>query len=199
MQKYPLEWPVGYPRTTRPSRSAFKNPTLGKTIDNILQEIKRLTGRWKTGIVISTNIPLKNDGLPRADYMRSVISDRGAAVYFKRGEAEVVICCDKWDTVESNLHAIYKSIEALRSVERWGVSDFIERAFTGFKALHSSPPAKPWFEVMEFKFPSPTIEHHKSRYRALARKLHPDSPGGSLEKFQELQAAYEEGNRYFGV
>ncbi|KEG15082.1 putative chaperone protein DNAj [Trypanosoma grayi] len=35
-------------------------------------------------------------------------------------------------------------------------------------------------------------EEIKKSYRVLARKHHPDAPGGSHEKFQEIQAAYEQ-------
>lgn len=35
-------------------------------------------------------------------------------------------------------------------------------------------------------------EEIKKGYRMMARKYHPDAPGGSHEKFQEIQAAYEQ-------
>ncbi|ORC92621.1 putative chaperone protein DNAj [Trypanosoma theileri] len=37
-----------------------------------------------------------------------------------------------------------------------------------------------------------TKEEIKKAYRVLARKHHPDAPGGSHERFQEIQAAYEQ-------
>lgn len=37
-----------------------------------------------------------------------------------------------------------------------------------------------------------TKEEIKKAYRVLARKHHPDAPGGSHEKFQEIQEAYEQ-------
>ncbi len=34
-----------------------------------------------------------------------------------------------------NIQAIRKTIEAMRGLERWGVSDMLQRTFSGFKAL----------------------------------------------------------------
>lgn len=202
-QKFPLDWPVGYARTKKPRRSKFVNPTLGKTVGNIIEEIVRLNNnghvsriKIKDNIFISTNIPLRNDGMPRADYYRSNVEDKGVAVYFKKGDQDVVLCCDKWDSVEQNLHAIYKTIEAIRSVERWGVSDFIEKSFAGFTAL---PAAEPWYSVLGFGRHPSNFAQVQPVYRHLVKQCHPDADGGSTEKFQRLQQAYEEAKRYFGV
>lgn len=35
---YPLQWPVGKPRTSYPKRSAFKAATLGRTRDELMAE-----------------------------------------------------------------------------------------------------------------------------------------------------------------
>lgn len=40
--------------------------------------------------------------------------------------------------------------------------------------------------------PGATKEEVKKAYRVLARKHHPDAPGGSHEKFQEIQSAYDQ-------
>jgi hypothetical protein len=139
--------------------------------------------------------------------MRSHISDKGVAVYFKKGDADVVLCCDKWDTVESNLHAIYLTIEALRAVDRWGVSDFLSRSFTGFKALPAAGATnkRDWWIVFFMDVRPPSVNGERpfwrakidADYRRLAKQYHPDKPGGDLQKFQELNAAYEEAKDYF--
>ncbi len=203
-QKYPLEWPTGYPRTDRPSRSQFKNPTLAASVSNILDEVGRITRdryhRNKDNIVISANVPLRIDGYPRADYLRSQIKDKGVAVYFKLDKNDVVMCCDKYDTIESNMHAIYKSIEALRSIDRWGVSDFINRSFTGFKALpQPTKTGEDWFTVLDFVRPPASFHPHVTEhYRQLAKERHPDG-GGTAELFQALSDAYDEAKKYYGV
>lgn len=200
-QSYPLSWPVGYPRTIRPERSRFKNPTLSASVKSIIDEVFRITNdkyrRNKDNVIISSNVPLRIDGYPRADYQRSVIKDRGVAVYFKHKDNEVVMCCDKYDTIESNMHAIYKSIEALRSIERWGVSDFINRSFAGFKALPQSTKEMSWWEVLGFTGIPDHVSSPLRHYRQLAKEFHPDN-GGSHEKMTELNKAFEEAKKHYG-
>lgn len=201
-QKYPLDWPVGYPRTDKPQRSAFKNPTLGNSVQNILEEVNRLNGwnsRYSTkhvDCVISSNVPLRDDGMPRADYLRSSLykNDKGVAVYFKHNKTDIVICCDRWDTVESNMHAIYKTIEAMRSIDRWGVSDFIQRSFTGFKAL----PSFEWWKSLEFSERPTYYDDVVARYRQLAKIYHPDMSTGSADKMHVINFALQEAKKYFG-
>jgi hypothetical protein len=199
-QKFPLEWPVGYPRTTNRERSKFKNPTLDRTVKNIVAEIGRLIGdRWGRNnefITISSNVPLRIDGYPRADYLRSNITDRGVAVYFKHDGNDVVMCCDKYDTIESNMHAIYKSIEALRSIDRWGVSDFMKRSFTGFKALPEQNDVTPWYKVLCFKNAPSDFKTVRDQYLQLVKLSHPDA-GGSTQKTQELNEAYQQAKNYY--
>lgn len=205
-QRYPLQWPVGYPRTQRPARSLFKNPTLGIAVLQVIHEINRLNGKVFNGsyahidTVISSNVPLRNDGLPRADYMRSQITDKGVAVYFKYNDKDIVMCCDKWDTVESNMRAIALSIESLRAIERWGVSDFITRSFTGFKALPAAPgSARSWYDVMGFTEPPRGFDHVLAHYKKMRIDLHPDKPGGSKEAFQDMLNAFEEAKKFYNV
>jgi len=205
-QKYPLDWPVGYPRTQSPQRSRFENPTLDKSVKNLVDEVSRLLygrvhSRADVDVVISSNIPLRNDGFPRADYMKSAIKDKGVAVYFKKEDTDIVICCDKWDTVESNMHAVYKTIEAMRSIERWGVSDFIQRSFTGFKALPAGPEPRKWWEVFDLaSCPDATLSSKNIvdlKYKSLVKIRHPDRQNGNSELFHELQEAYKKANLYF--
>ena len=204
-QKYPLEWPVGYPRTSSPKRSSFKNPTLGRSVQNIINEVNRLQNgsasyRRQPEVVISTNVPLRNDGFPRADYMKSIIHDKGVAVYFKKDDDQVVLCCDQYNTVESNLHAVYKSIEALRAIDRWGVSDFLKRSFSGFKALPESTTTNKWWVVLGFpEYSKPgSFASAETNYKLIRKKAHPDT-GGTDAAFTELNTAFEQCKKYFGM
>ncbi len=47
------------------------------------------------------------------------------------------MACDKWDRIEHNIWASYLSIEAIRGLDRWGGSEFLDGLFSGFKALPS--------------------------------------------------------------
>lgn len=130
--RFPLYWPAGWPRVARPIPSAFdKSRTVYQTIGFLLGELRR-AGVSPQSIRISSNVPLRLDGLPRSEKRQP--DDRGAAVYcLRRGEA-LVFACDKWDRVECNLYAIAKDVEAIRARLRWGVVS-LEQALKGNQAL----------------------------------------------------------------
>src|SRR5262245_54177038 len=65
----------------------------------------------------------------------------GSAVYFTHKGRQMCFACDRWDKMEDNLHAVSKTIEALRGIERWGTGEMVQQAFTGFVAL---PGNSPW-------------------------------------------------------
>ena len=104
------------------------------------------------------------------------------------------MCCDKYEKVYENIYALAKGIEALRGMERWGVNDFIERAFTGFTALPPSmivPYKKPWWDVLGINKGS-NEQQIKEAYHRKAQDTHPDK-GGTHDMFVEVGIAYEEG------
>lgn len=184
IEAFPLQWPLGFPRTKHQQPARFDTSFAGAR-DAIVDEIKRFGGR---NVVISTDIPLRNDGLPYASY--KIPKDCGVAVYFDFEKESVVFACDKWNRVEDNMQAIRKTIEAMRGLDRWGVSDMLKRAFTGFKALPEQPAGRKWWEVLGVeKDASP--ESIKTAYRVLLHHTHPDK-GGTAERFLEVQKAYRE-------
>lgn len=203
-EKYPLQWPLGFPRLNCRKRSRFGNPTFGKARDTIFHELKlMLSWEESKSIILSTNIPLKNDGFPYANFKQP--ADKGVAVYFKFKKKDIVLCCDCWDTIEHNLWAVAKTLEAMRGIERWGVSDFLEHSFQGFTALPPSPtevPKKEWWIIFRYAQRPSTASWDwagvEAQYKSLAKLYHPDTKTGSTELFQSLQAAYSEAKKYFG-
>lgn len=188
MDAFPLSWPVGYARTANPQRARFKT-TFGAARDGLIAEIKRLGGKE---IILSTNIPIKRDGLPYATFAK--VKDPGVAVYFTYEGQQRVFACDKWQDVEDNVHAIRLTIDAIRGLDRWGVSEMLNRVFTGFKALPESVDAKTWFQILECD-PRPTMFELKRAYLAKAKTSHPDR-GGSAQAFQEINEAYNQGLQF---
>ena len=180
---YPLKYPEGWKRNTAPRGSAFKRS--GREAMQFLEgELGRMLG--VTHVVISTNVPLSAEGKMRLD--REPI-DGGVAVYFQRHGKATVIACDEFDFVRDNMTAIAKTIEAFRGIERWGASDMLERAFSGFTALSAG---KGWREVLAFDpNHNPTESQVKLQFSYLAKKRHPDV-GGSTEAFQELVQARDQ-------
>lgn len=88
--------------------------------DELVWEIERLGGR---ATIISSNIPLRQDGLPYASAKEP--DEPGVAVYFSYRDAPRCFACDQWDRVRDNLQATRKTIEALRGIARWGSGDMI--------------------------------------------------------------------------
>lgn len=180
IEAYPLQWPAGRPRITSPRRSSFRT-THETACKFVLGEIRRLGGSLP---VISTNIPLRKDGLPYAQYRTP--DDRGVAVYFTYRGQQMCFACDKWDIIHHNVYSIGKTIEALRGIERWGTGEMVQQAFTGFVALPSN---SPW-EVLGVK-PGASRAEVESAYREKARQAHPDA-GGSHDQMSRLNAARDE-------
>jgi len=178
---FPLQWPSGWKRTKYPSASRFKIGT-DKAHRLVEAEVQRMDG---TAIVISSNAPLRADGKMRMD--RDPL-DAGVAVYFTRNGKQVVFACDRFDTIRENLTAIGKTIDSLRGIERWGASDMMERAFSGFKALGTGT-QRPWGEVLDLDEATATIPQIEAQFKRLARTRHPDMRGGSQAEFQELSDA----------
>jgi DnaJ-domain-containing protein 1 len=102
----------------------------------------------------------------------------------------MALACDIYTTVEDNLWALYRTLAALRQIERDGSPSLINRAFKGFAAL-PDPNAKKWFEILNVP---ETAGHEtiKLAYFNLARKYHPDNKEtGNAELFRQVQSAYE--------
>lgn len=190
---YPLHWPAGYKRTPTSSRTWSRfDQTYDKAQRFLHEELGRLRAK---DIIVSTNLRVRRDGMLYADELNRKIDDPGVAIYFKYKGKDVSMCCDKYNKVWENIYALGKGIEALRGMERWGVSEFLERMFTGFTALSEQSSALKWWEVLELERPTRDIEIIRDSYLFLAKQRHPDK-GGTTAAFQELQEAYMQAMDY---
>jgi hypothetical protein len=183
-EAFPLSWPTGWKRTKPNSRikSPFK-ASFASSRDKLLNELKLLNAEK---VVLSSNITLRRDGLPYANAPEP--PDPGAAVYFELKQKPMCLACDQYRLVRENIMAIAKTVEALRGIERWGASDMMERAFTGFLALPEKA-STPWREVLELGGDrSLTREIIETQAKKLLRAHHPDR-GGDVDKFQQIIAA----------
>jgi hypothetical protein len=186
-EAHPLSWPPTVPRSKTTRTSRFVAPTIAGGLKEIREELRRMGA---TKVVISSNIPLRQtDGQPVSRAFN--LDDHGVAVYWQmyRGKQLVPYClpCDRWRTVAENLHAIAKTVKALRDVERWGAIQVVQ-AFEGFKALPSGDPIvtpPPWRETLGGNWPtrpdgSPLPNEEllgvvRGRFRALMKTVHPNS------------------------
>lgn len=188
-EAYPLQYPNGWLRTSNPQRSRFGSwndkPSIHEGSQKIVYEMRLFGGK---NLIISSNLRLKKDGLPYSNQKQP--EDTGVAVYFTWEDEQKVIACDSFDKVGCNLWAIAKTIEAMRGIDRWGCSEIITKAFTGFTALPESTNGSMWWQVLGIS-ENADQGQKKEAYRRLAKKYHPDIIGNDSE-FKRINAAYEQ-------
>lgn len=201
---YPLHWPHGRPRKTTRKRAAFskkvsdgnwqrtKELSVSDAIGRLQYEIDRIGAR---NCVISTNLLLRLDGLPRSGQPEP--QDPGVALYFQLVGQPHCMPCDTYDRVADNIAAIAKHIEATRAIHRFGVAS-IREMFTGFQALPPPENKKPWREVLGIGFGSVREHEIEMAYRKLAKSRHPDATGGSHDAMAELNEARDAAWREIG-
>lgn len=183
-RRYPLHWPEGWPRTQAWKRkdAPFK-VTPAQARDEMLRELGLLGAR---DIQISSDQRLNRDGsLSAARYQ---LIDPGVAIYFRRKGVDVVLACDQYDNIHDNIRAIGKTVEALRGIERWGASDMLDRAFTGFTAI-AAP--EQWWEVLGVTSAASSAEIDAA-WREKMKAAHPDKPGGSDAAAARLNQARDD-------
>lgn len=180
MEVYPLHWPPTFCRTKKPENSRFGDCTIARGKKEIFRELGRMNAR---DIIISTNLKLKLDGFPYSNQKQP--EDRGVAVYFKLKGKPQCIPCDRWTTVEDNMRAIAKTVDALRGIGRWGAEQMVDAAFTGFKALPAWK--REWWEVLGVPV-NANFDQADRAYKKLAMEHHPDQ-GGDPVKMAEINEA----------
>lgn len=188
LEAYPLTWPEGRPRTKN-RRAAKFEVSLGQARDELQRSLANLGARQ---IVVSSNAKVRRDGLIAADATEP--ADPGVAVYFDRRVAgewkPFVIACDSFAKLRWNVRAIGLTVEALRAIARYGASEMLEQAFTGFLAL---PPARaadaPWWVTLGVREDSPR-DTIREAYRMLAMQHHPDR-GGDDAAMAAINRAFE--------
>jgi hypothetical protein len=186
-ESYPLAWPLGWPRSRHAAPARFGAWSLYKARSALQHEL-RLLGA--TGVVLSSNLPLRQDGLPYSNVTEP--RDHGVAVYFRiKGEPRV-LATDKWNKCAHNFVALAKHVEAMRGQLRWGVGS-LERAFGGYKALPEMGSKKPWWKILGVSEGASLGQIDDAR-RELLRRHHPDV-GGDGNLAAEINAAHAEGRR----
>lgn len=158
-----------------------------------IEESLRKMGCDLEFLVISSNIPVNDIGIPHS-WAVCDSEDTGAAIYWiDKAGRPMALACDTYDTVVGNLKGIYHTLEALRTIERHGSSQLLERAFDGFAQL-----PKPWFITLGFDAPPGDIFEAKKAYRTLISSNHPDL-GGSPDLAYELNNAMEDAASYYAA
>lgn len=209
---YPLSWPDGWPRTpvqqrkrakfSRSERKYSSAPGGGSWVthkqlsvadatERVLQELDRL-GVAVGNEIMSTNLLLRLDGYPRSNQAEP--SDPGVAVYWQgRGESDrKVMAIDLYDRVADNLAAIAATLEAMRSIERHGGAQILDRAFQGFLALPApGTTSLGWRDVLGVGTEETSLAAARRAFRARAKQCHPDF-GGRHDDMVNLNIAMKQ-------
>lgn len=202
-KSFPLAWPDGWRRTDEDKRKQHAN--FGTMFSRDRDSILRRLNKRGANAVITSDLPLRNDGLPYAD---ARCADPGIAVYWYEFDhapggnwKERVLACDYWRSITQNIRAVSLTVEAICGIERWGCTEIVERAFAGFAALPAAGETsrrRTWREIFNMDNEVMTaIERDeqlvivKSRFRKAMSENHPDK-GGGLEAAAELNIAMEQ-------
>ncbi len=185
-EAHPLHWPAGWPRAKR-RRDALYKVSFARARDELLNELRLMSAR---GVVLSSNLELRRDRLPYANQREP--DDPGIAVYWTlKGEAWCM-ACDHWRKVKDNVRAVGLTVAAIRSIQRAGASELLDRAFSGFKRLPSSGVVTDWRVTLGIDPNAPlTKQAIKEAYWVKLLQVHPDRPGGSDERTSDVHKAYQ--------
>lgn len=162
------------------------------TEDLLLREVRALSGRQ---LVLEVDVPesqIRNDGRL---YARAVARSSAVRVAFESEHGPLSYATDRFTTWQDNVRAIALSLEALRKVDRYGVTRRGEQ-YAGFKAIGGGTPmpgpaATPMTssaasELLRSYAPvgSPLAVCRRAAFRA----THPDH-GGTRAAFDRVQEA----------
>lgn len=168
------------PRHARRSRHTFK-ASWQNTLNLLDRELRHLGAR---NIVVGCGLEerdIRQDGWPRAGAREP--SHPGVEVSFDTRHGRLVYATDVCERWEHNVRAIALGLEALRAVDRHGITRRGEQ-YAGFKALEAGPGDG------DAERGRALIREHGSVKAALFA-AHPDH-GGSARDFRDVQAARDE-------
>ncbi len=195
----PLErWPGERTPNHRRKNAQFRS-TYAATLDLLEDELRHLGAKE---IVIQAPFLLdqiRNDGWPKSS---ASPYDVAVVLSFETKSGVLAFPCDRFTSFADNVRAIALSLQALRAVDRYGVTRRAEQ-YSGWKQL-PPPSDQPFANKTEAAaFLSAQVygdpgkaariltdrEFREAAYRSAASRMHPDSPGGSHDLFVVLQAA----------
>lgn len=164
------------------------------TTELLGRELRNLGARNIVCQIALREQDIRLDGYPKANARPT---HPGVILAFESNFGPLKYACDRFSDWRDNVRAIALGLEALRKVERYGITKRGEQ-YTGFRALPAS--TQPvmtteaaarfiggftrgvWQDLVR------SAEVVAAAYRIAARACHPDT-GGSTEQFQQLQEA----------
>lgn len=193
------EWPTHQSSTPYHRReNARFTGSYPDRITLLERELEQISAK---DVVLESVLPkskARRDGWPMSDAK----GGPGVIVSFVQAGEPREMVADRYHDWRDNLHAIGKALEALRAVDRWGLTKKAAQ-YEGFRPALPAPAG-----VTSFNGPTGAalfLAQHSGlttaylltdagtqaeAYRRAAAKLHPDK-GGSHELFVQLQQAKE--------
>lgn len=184
-----IQWPGKMTKNRR--RSQFR-AGYGSTMDLIEAELSHLRATAVCLLMALEHDQIRLDGRPRAS---AIPQHPGVILTFNTPSGPRQFPCDRYDDWGDNLRAIGLSLQALRAVDRYGVTQSGEQ-YTGFAAL-PPPNSDHWTRESAVRFlecfmgracPQPGTFEFENYIRAAERKSHPDT-GGDPADFKKTQQA----------
>lgn len=128
------QWPDGHERTPVEKRgsSRFRAP-YSSTLELLEKELRMLGAE---NVVVQMDIhpgAIRNDGLPYSN-AKMPEEESGVVLSFEVGGEQYMYPCDSYADWKDNLRAIALTLEKLRAVDRYGVSQSGEQ-YVGWRAL----------------------------------------------------------------
>lgn len=177
----PLSQPLPGPTHGGRYTSPFSAP-LRSTVQLLVREIRHLQPRQTILEADFAEAQLRNDGMPRASARAAspglILTLVGTA------HGDLRYPCSTFWTWEDNLRAIALALEALRKVDRYGVTKRGEQ-YAGWRQLTAGPASDP--DLVERG--RALIDEYGSPVAAI-KATHPDA-GGDPDDFRAVQAARE--------
>lgn len=195
MQFRPIErWPGDMtPAAERSSRWSFR-ANYHQTELLLARELEHLKAE---NVIIQLALPankIRRDGFPYAD---AKPDHPGVILSFESPRGNLSFPCDTFELWQHNLRAIALALEALRKVDRYGVTQNNEQ-YKGWAKLTGPQPvfatktdAFEWLAEMIGWNLDAVRQSVRAAYKVAAAKLHPDRNNGDETQFRKLQAAKE--------
>ena len=172
--------PLSGMRPTPMMKSSLFSSTLASTVNLLRTELSALDAEQVVLELDYLDRDLRMDGYPRAG---AKAQSPAIALSFKSGHGPLRYPCATFGTWHDNLRAIALGLEALRKVDRYGITSTGEQ-YAGFRQIAQSSQS---FTSREHALA--WLSEHGG-YKAAARTFHPDNlETGHEETFKQVQAA----------
>lgn len=177
--------------TVRRSSWTFR-ASWSTTLELLGSEADKLGAHLVVMQVDVTEGDIRRDGMLRAN---AKVGHPGVAISFTSDHGPLRYATDSYDAWQANVRAIALALQALRAVDRYGVTSRAEQ-YVGFRALPPTPAAFASADEAA-RWMREQVRPHaqdagdatpRQLYRFLARRMHPDA-GGDPADWDRLDAA----------